>query len=348
MERYTGQAAEQYHGFGWRKRSTTRAAGARYRVGARRHVTRRRSSWSCALARGYWTPSVRRIACSAADRSGRRRRGVDRRSARHRGPAAAEQGLRTLNVGARADASRDRTAAARGRQQGARGLQLLRVARPARADSRDQRVLHAADAKTIRPAARHRGAAQARDHQGRSRAHGRADRRPARVLAARPQGTPAGRARHGGPRERACTSGSMRDASSARDASCASGTLPKALGDRSLLEQVWVNLLSNAIKFSSKKDSAGDRGRRDHRRDASTSTSCATTAPDSTRATRASCSACSSACITATSFRAPAWASRSCTASSRGTAGGSGRTRKLGDGATFHFTLPKEQTRGGV
>ena len=32
------------------------------------------------------------------------------------------------------------------------------------------------------------------------------------------------------------------------------GHLPPAIGDRSLLAQVWVNLLSNAIKFSSKKD----------------------------------------------------------------------------------------------
>lgn len=31
------------------------------------------------------------------------------------------------------------------------------------------------------------------------------------------------------------------------------GSLPKATGDRGLLEQVWVNLLSNAVKFSSKK-----------------------------------------------------------------------------------------------
>ena len=31
------------------------------------------------------------------------------------------------------------------------------------------------------------------------------------------------------------------------------GTLPQAWGDRAMLEQVWVNLLSNAIKFSSKK-----------------------------------------------------------------------------------------------
>lgn len=31
------------------------------------------------------------------------------------------------------------------------------------------------------------------------------------------------------------------------------GALPKAIGDRSLLEQVWVNLLSNAIKFSAGK-----------------------------------------------------------------------------------------------
>ncbi len=34
------------------------------------------------------------------------------------------------------------------------------------------------------------------------------------------------------------------------------GALPKAMGDRSLFEQVWVNLLSNAIKFSSKKPDA--------------------------------------------------------------------------------------------
>jgi light-regulated signal transduction histidine kinase (bacteriophytochrome) len=32
------------------------------------------------------------------------------------------------------------------------------------------------------------------------------------------------------------------------------GTLPQALGDRSLLAQVWINLLSNAIKFSGKKE----------------------------------------------------------------------------------------------
>ncbi|HEY5566446.1 MAG TPA: ATP-binding protein [Gammaproteobacteria bacterium] len=32
------------------------------------------------------------------------------------------------------------------------------------------------------------------------------------------------------------------------------GSMPRARGDRSLFEQVWINLLSNAIKFSSKKD----------------------------------------------------------------------------------------------
>jgi signal transduction histidine kinase len=32
------------------------------------------------------------------------------------------------------------------------------------------------------------------------------------------------------------------------------GRLPHACGDRALLEQVWVNLLSNAVKFSSKKE----------------------------------------------------------------------------------------------
>src|SRR5690606_6648978 len=32
------------------------------------------------------------------------------------------------------------------------------------------------------------------------------------------------------------------------------GRLPRAVADRALLEQVWVNLLSNAIKFSSKKE----------------------------------------------------------------------------------------------
>jgi light-regulated signal transduction histidine kinase (bacteriophytochrome) len=34
------------------------------------------------------------------------------------------------------------------------------------------------------------------------------------------------------------------------------GSLPTAMGDRSLFEQVWVNLLSNAVKFSSKKEAA--------------------------------------------------------------------------------------------
>ena len=33
------------------------------------------------------------------------------------------------------------------------------------------------------------------------------------------------------------------------------GRLPRAWGDRALLEQVWINLLSNAVKFSSKKES---------------------------------------------------------------------------------------------
>ncbi|HEX2829644.1 MAG TPA: ATP-binding protein [Burkholderiales bacterium] len=32
------------------------------------------------------------------------------------------------------------------------------------------------------------------------------------------------------------------------------GMLPKAIGDRSLLAQVWINLLSNAMKFSSKRE----------------------------------------------------------------------------------------------
>jgi signal transduction histidine kinase len=31
------------------------------------------------------------------------------------------------------------------------------------------------------------------------------------------------------------------------------GSMPRARGDRSLLEQVWINLLSNAVKFSAKK-----------------------------------------------------------------------------------------------
>ena len=34
------------------------------------------------------------------------------------------------------------------------------------------------------------------------------------------------------------------------------GRLPHAFGDRALLEQVWINLLSNAVKFSSKKEAS--------------------------------------------------------------------------------------------
>jgi light-regulated signal transduction histidine kinase (bacteriophytochrome) len=33
------------------------------------------------------------------------------------------------------------------------------------------------------------------------------------------------------------------------------GTMPMATGDRNLFEQVWANLLSNAVKFSAKKES---------------------------------------------------------------------------------------------
>jgi light-regulated signal transduction histidine kinase (bacteriophytochrome) len=33
------------------------------------------------------------------------------------------------------------------------------------------------------------------------------------------------------------------------------GSLPRAKGDRSLFEQIWVNLIANAVKFSSKKES---------------------------------------------------------------------------------------------
>jgi len=39
-----------------------------------------------------------------------------------------------------------------------------------------------------------------------------------------------------------------------RDVELRVGQLPRAYGDRALLEQVWVNLLSNAVKFSSKRE----------------------------------------------------------------------------------------------
>ena len=55
----------------------------------------------------------------------------------------AEEGLRTLNAELEQRVARAH-GAARGREQGARGLQLLGLARPARAAARDRRLLHAA------------------------------------------------------------------------------------------------------------------------------------------------------------------------------------------------------------
>ena len=89
--------------------------------------------------------------------------------------------------------------AARVRHRRARGVQLLRVPRPARAAARHQRLR---DHPRGGPPAGHRRRRPAllRQHHRQHAAHGHADRRPAVVLPSRPLAPRAGAHRHGRPR----------------------------------------------------------------------------------------------------------------------------------------------------
>ena len=208
--------------------------------------------------------------------------------------------------------------------QRAGGLQLLGVARPARAAARDRRLQPGAarglraTARTtearryLRPRPRRRRSAWAQlidDLLALSRVSARGAAAASRVDLER-----ASRARGG---RRAARREPDARASSRRDrAGPARPTATRACCASSL-----ENLLGNAWKFTAQAAAArASRSARRQRGRRASSTSCATTAPASTWPTPTSCSAPSSGCTTPTSSRAPASAWRPCSASSTATA----------------------------